>query len=89
MESVSPTAKTVTELNTYVKNLLDGDENLTAVFVTGEISNFSRYTSGHLYLTLKDENAAIRAVMFAGYAERLRFEPEDGMKVLVFVLMCC
>ncbi|MBQ3888413.1 MAG: exodeoxyribonuclease VII large subunit [Clostridia bacterium] len=84
MESVSPTAKTVTELNTYVKNLLDGDENLTAVFVTGEISNFSRYASGHLYLTLKDENAAIRAVMFAGYAERLRFEPEDGMKVLVF-----
>lgn len=84
MESVSPTAKTVTELNTYVKNLLDGDETLTAVFVTGEISNFNRYPSGHLYLTLKDENAAIRAVMFESYVQRLRFAPEDGMKVLVF-----
>lgn len=83
MISAAPTVYTVTELNGYLKSLLDGNENLSAIFLTGEISNFTAYTSGHLYMTLKDENAAIKAVMFAAYAQRLKFRPENGLKVIV------
>ena len=64
--------------------MLDGDPSLSRVFVSGEISNFTNhYRSGHLYLSLKDEKCVIKAVMFYSYASRLRFEPKDGMKVLV------
>lgn len=74
---------TVTQLNTYIKSQFDGDERLSNVFISGEISNFTdHYRSGHLYLTLKDEKCAVSAVMFARYAARLRFKPEDGMKVI-------
>lgn len=84
MISVSPKVYSVGQLNAYVKNILDSDENLAHIFVTGEISNYKAHYSGHLYMTIKDESAAIKAVMFAGNASRLRFAPENGMKVLIF-----
>ncbi|MBQ9132227.1 MAG: exodeoxyribonuclease VII large subunit [Clostridia bacterium] len=72
----------VSQLNDYLKMLLDGDRVLSNVFVRGEISNFTVPRSGHLYFTLKDEEGQIRAVMFRGSTGRLLFRPEDGMKVI-------
>ena len=83
MYSVSPTVYSVTELNNFVKTLLDNNENLKNVFVTGEISNFKNHYSGHMYMTIKDEGGAIKAVMFSSYASRLKFVPENGMKVII------
>lgn len=81
--TAQPLVLTVTQLNTYVKSKFDGDENLSHIFISGEISNFTnQYRSGHLYLSLKDEKCAVKAVMFARYAEHLRFEPENGMKII-------
>lgn len=78
-----PVMLTVTQLNTYIKSLLEGDANLASVFVSGEISNFTNhYRSGHFYLSLKDEKCVVKSVMFATYARRLRFLPKDGMKVI-------
>ena len=76
-------AITVTQLNDYLKNLFAADRNLQNVCVSGEISNFKRHSSGHLYFTLKDEESVISAVMFRGDAMKLRFRPESGMKVLL------
>ena len=74
---------TVSQLNTYIRSRMEEDPALQSLFVVGEISNFTdHYRSGHLYLSLKDEKSVIRAVMFAQYARRLRFRPEDGMKVI-------
>lgn len=84
MYSVSPTVFSVTELNNYVKRILETDENLKNVFVTGEISNFKNHYSGHMYMTIKDEGGAIKSVMFSSYASRLKFVPENGMKVIIF-----
>lgn len=76
---------TVSQLNYYTKSLLEEDPHLNAVFVRGEISNFTNhYRSGHFYMTVKDENASIKAVMFKGSAQRLKFMPRDGMKVILF-----
>lgn len=75
-------AITVTQLNQYIKTLLETDINLSGVSIRGEISNFKLHSSGHCYMTLKDENAAIRAVMFRSYASRLKFTPENGMKII-------
>lgn len=80
----TPVVLSVSQLNTYIKSLFDGDENLSHVFISGEISNFTNhYKSGHFYLSLKDEKSVIRAVMFAREARRVRFLPQDGMKVIV------
>ncbi|MBE6145007.1 MAG: exodeoxyribonuclease VII large subunit [Bacilli bacterium] len=73
----------ITALNRAIKNMFDSKPELNNVFIKGEISNFKHHTRGHLYFTLKDENSRIAAVMFAGPATKLKFEPEDGMKVLV------
>lgn len=76
-------ALTVTQVNTYIKALLDEDIHLKNIFIVGEISNFLHYfRSGHIYFTLKDENTQIKAVMFSSSASRLKFKPSDGMKVL-------
>ena len=77
-------AVTVTQLNKYLKDRFDEDENLNAILVKGEISNFKNHYTGHLYFTLKDENSLIKCIMFKSYAERLAFKPKDGMKVMVF-----
>lgn len=79
-----PTVYSVSQLNSYVKDLLDRDEKLTHIFVTGEISNFKAHYSGHLYMTIKDDAAAVKAVMFSSNAAKLRFVPENGMKIIVF-----
>ena len=80
LETVSVT---VSQLNRYIKSVMDSDYNLRTVFVSGEISNFTNhYRTGHFYMTLKDEKAAVRAVMFKSDNERLGFMPENGMKVI-------
>lgn len=73
----------ITALNRAIKNMFDSKPELNRVYIKGEISNFKHHTRGHLYFTLKDENSRIAAVMFAQAANKLLFEPEDGMKVLV------
>ena len=81
MSAMNPIS--VSQLNRFVKSLLEGEDVLQSVYLRGEISNFTNhYKSGHLYFSLKDENAAIRAVMFSSAARRLRFSPKDGMQVI-------
>ena len=83
-EFLKPKVLTVTQLNHYVKYLLDSDPHLVNVFVTGEISNLKKhYASGHIYFSLKDKGGVISSVMFRGNAIGLRFSPEEGMKVIV------
>lgn len=84
MYTPTPKVYSVNELNNYVKGLLDNDENLKYIFVSGEISNFKAHYSGHMYMTIKDETASLKAVMFAGNASRLKFSVENGMKVIAF-----
>ena len=74
----------VSELNCYVKELLDSDEILANVFVRGELSNYKIYPSGHHYFTMKDSEGALRCVMFKGSAMRLRYKPENGMGAIAF-----
>lgn len=74
---------TVSQLTDHIKRLINSDSKLKQVYVRGEISNFKRYSSGHCYFSLKDEGSVIPGVMFYGYASKLKFEPENGMKVLV------
>ena len=82
-ELIDEMSLTVSQLNDYVAELFDADELLSGVLVTGEISNFKLHSSGHMYFTLKDENASIRCVMFRQYAGGIGFLPKDGMKVRV------
>lgn len=84
METVRPTMLTVSQLNTYIKSVFDQDYRLRNILVSGEISNFTEARSGHLYMTLKDDKSALKAVMFRGSAMRLKFRPENGMKVIAF-----
>lgn len=73
---------TVTELNEYVKSRVEDDALLRSVYIKGEISNFTNHRTGHLYFTLKDEGGTLSAVMFRSSAEKLKFLPENGMKVI-------
>ena len=72
----------ITQLNEYIRGRMDADPLLTQVAVRGEISNYKLYPSGHHYFTLKDESSALKCVMFKGNAMRLRFRPENGMKII-------
>lgn len=72
----------ITQLNEYIRGRMDSDPLLAQVAVRGEISNYKLYPSGHHYFTLKDEGSALRCVMFKGNAMRLRFRPENGMKII-------
>ncbi len=78
------TAMTVSELNMLIKGMFDSNRLLSSVYIKGEISNFVNHRSGHLYFTLKDDEGQISAVMFKSSAVRLKFVPENGMKVTVF-----
>ena len=83
MESMTrPDAFSVSQLNEYVKMLLEGNPNLKDVWVQGEISGAKLYSSGHLYFSLKDSDSVISAVMFKNSMMRMEFEPENGMKVV-------
>ncbi len=73
----------ISDLNSYIKSILDNNAFLNKVYLKGEISNFKNHTRGHLYFTLKDDTSRISAVMFQSSAVRLEFNPEDGMNVLV------
>ena len=74
----------VSEVNGWIKNLIDGIPQLNGVFIRGELSNYKIYPSGHHYFTLKDAESSLRCVMFKGSAMKLRFRPENGMKVIAF-----
>ena len=78
-----PEPLSVKELNLYIKTLVDRDEFLNNVYVRGEISNFKRHYTGHLYFTLKDGESLIKCVMFKSYTQNVIFEPKDGMAVLI------
>lgn len=73
----------VTALTRYIKYKIDNDNHLQEVYLKGEISNFKAHTRGHFYFTIKDETSRINAIMFSSNASKLKFTPEDGMKVLV------
>lgn len=81
-ERPSATVMTVAELNEFIKNIFDSNRALASVTVKGEISNFTYHRSGHLYFSLKDSDSQIKAVMFRSSAARLKFIPENGMKVI-------
>ncbi len=73
----------VSELNNYIKSVIDNDERLNTVYIKGELSNFKRHYTGHLYFTLKDETSLIKCIMFKSYTTYLNFEPKDGMSVVI------
>ncbi|MDD5102154.1 MAG: exodeoxyribonuclease VII large subunit, partial [Endomicrobiaceae bacterium] len=72
----------VSEINNEIKFILE--DSYPVVWISGEVSNFKTYSSGHMYFNLKDENSQISAVMFSGYNQKLNFVPKDGMQILVF-----
>ena len=75
---------TVSDINQYIKALLNKDENLKFIYVKGEISNFKMASNGHFYFSLKDDKAMISAMMFSSYASKNTFQPENGQEVVVF-----
>ena len=82
MEAANVMTVTVSALNNYIKRVMDNNSYLKDICVKGEISNFKAHTSGHIYMTLKDEGSVIKAVMFKGSARLMRFNLENGMKVI-------
>ena len=80
---------TISDINNYIKSVIDRDHFLNKVYLKGEISNFKNHTRGHLYFTLKDDNSRLNAVMFESSARNLTFTPEDGMSVLIEGRISC
>lgn len=80
---MNKTAISVTQLNRYLKDVIEGDTGLKNIYVKGEISNYKFHSSGHMYFTLKDEGSKIKCIMFRTYNSTLKFMPEDGMNVIV------
>lgn len=78
-----PEPKTVSQVNEYVKCLIEEEMLLQDIYVCGEISNFKKHSTGHFYFTLKDNSSEIRAVMFRSYAQRVKFNIENGLKVIL------
>ncbi|MDP4106736.1 MAG: exodeoxyribonuclease VII large subunit, partial [Bacillota bacterium] len=76
-----PKYLSVYALTKYIKRKFDYDPHLQDIYVKGEISNFKRHSSGHMYFTIKDEKARILAVMFSSFSRTLKFIPENGMKI--------
>lgn len=74
----------VSDINRHIREIFERHEELSKIPVVGEISNFKRYASGHCYFTLKDASSALRCVMFRGYADKMRFVPKNGQKVVAF-----
>ena len=80
---MTPFVVSVRQLNLYVKSLLESDNKLAYISIRGEISNFKEhFSSGHMYFTLKDNDATLKCVMFRGNASRLSFAPKEGMQVI-------
>ena len=75
---------TVSDINSYIKALLNSDESLKFIYVKGEVSNFKMASNGHFYFSLKDDKSMISAMMFASYANKNAFKPENGQEVVVF-----
>lgn len=75
---------TVSDVNSYIKALLNNDESLRFIYIKGEISNFKMASNGHFYFSLKDDKSMIGAMMFSGYANKIAFKPENGQEVVVF-----
>jgi len=73
---------TVSQVNIYIKSLFESDKHLKDIIIKGEISNFKLHTSGHMYMSLKDDGGVLRAVMFKGQAGKLPFTPQNGMKII-------
>lgn len=81
--NTTPKILKVSQLNFYLKSLIENDANLRYVFLEGEISNLTdHYSSGHIYFSLKDEKSVVKAVMFSYAAKNLKFKPENGMKII-------
>ncbi len=87
--TAEPRVATVSQLNNYIRRVLDGNALLNNIWIKGEISNYKRHYSGHLYITLKDEGGVLKAVMFRSAASGLDFEPADGMKVIARGRVSC
>ncbi len=81
---MSQNVLSITQINEYLRTMMDRDDLLCNMAVRGEISNYKVYPSGHHYFTLKDEGGALKAVMFRSSAVKLRFRPENGMQVIAF-----
>ena len=75
---------TVSDINQYIKTLINNDANLKYIYVKGEISNFKMASNGHFYFSLKDDKSLIGAMMFSNYANKITFKPENGQEVVVF-----
>jgi len=80
---LEPRVYSVAQINRYIRGIFDNDLILQSLWVKGEISNFKRHSSGHLYFTLKDKNGAVNCIMFRGSAQIMPFEPENGMEVTI------
>lgn len=78
-----PVPKTVSQVNEYIKYLIEEEVMLQDIYVSGEVSNFKKHSSGHYYFTLKDKSSEIKAIMFRSYAQKVKFKVENGLKVVV------